>query len=134
MAALLGTLLLRRGMGCLLLGALLRVVILILTLLALLILAALTLLLRRRSGSLGRRSGSLGRLLRRIGKNSLEPGNLVMLGQVLKHYGQFPLVQVLSGLFGNVEILAQDINDLPGLQAEVLRQLIYFIFVHNTTQ
>ena len=57
-----------------------------------------------------------------------------MLGQVLKDHCQLPLVQVLPGLFGSVKILAQDVNDLPGLQAEVLRQLIHFIFVDNTTQ
>ena len=57
-----------------------------------------------------------------------------MLGQVLKYHCQLPLVQVLPGLFGSVKILAQDVNDLPGLQAKILCQLIHFILVYNTAQ
>ena len=113
------------GMAALLLGPLLAI------LLRTLFLAALALL----SGRLGRRRGRC-RLLRRsgVGKNRLKAGNLVMLGQVFKYHCQLPLVQVLPGLFGSVKILAQDVNDLPGLQAKILCQLIHFILVYNTAQ
>ena len=85
---------------------------------------------------LRRRLRCRGGLLRRrgVGENDLEPGDLVVLGQVLKDDGELLLVQVLSGLLGDVEVPAQDLDDLPGLQAEILRQLVDLILVHNTTQ
>ena len=85
--------------------------------------------LRRRLGS---RSGLFCR--RGVGKNYLKSGDLVMLGQVLEHDIKLLLVQILPGLLRSVKILSQNFNNIPGLQAEVLRQLVYFILVDNTTQ
>ena len=82
-------------------------------------------------GLLGR-GRALGLCRRGVGEDHLDAGDLVVLGQVLKDRVQFLLIQILAGLLGGVKILAQNVDDLPGLHPEILRQLIHLILVYDT--
>ena len=82
-------------------------------------------------------SGGLRLLFRRlggIGVNRLDAGNLVVLGQTLKDQRQLPISQNLHMVFGRLGILGQNLRDLLGGDAEVLRHLMHSVFVTYATQ
>ena len=82
-------------------------------------------------------SGGLRLLLGRLGSigvNRLDAGNLVVLGQTLKDQRQLPISQNLHVVFGRLGILGQNLRDLLGGDAEVLRHLMHSVFVTYATQ
>ena len=61
-------------------------------------------------------------------QGGLEIGHLVVLGQVFKHDGQFPILQHLHVVFGGGSVLGEDLGDLLGLLPEILGYLMNTIF------
>jgi len=77
--------------------------------------------------------GSLG-LPVDLGVDALDVVHLVVLGQALKDQRQLPIPQNLHMVFGRLGILGQNLRDLLGGDAEVLRYLMHSVFVTYATQ
>ena len=69
-----------------------------------------------------------------VGVDRLDAGDLVVLGQALKDQRQLPIPQNLHMVFGRLGILGQNLRDLLGGDAEVLRHLMHSVFVTYATQ
>ena len=87
-------------------------------------------------GSLGLRRFHLGgfRLLRLVGINGSNIGNLVVLGQMLKYDGQLMVLQRLHIALGRSGILIQNFCDDLGGHTEVPRHISYSIFFNSQSK
>ena len=95
---------------------------------------ALPLALRLLLGGLGGRLLLLLGRLGPLGEDHLNPGYLIVLGQILKDQRQLPILQDLHMVLGRFGVLGQDLRDLLGGDSEVLRHLMHSIFVSYATQ
>ena len=75
----------------------------------------------------------LGLLLLLVGVrvDHLDAGDGILLGEIVKNHRKLPVCQRLHMILGRRSVFRQDLHDVLGGKAEILRHLMHSVFFHN---